>query len=263
MHASTRLSALTRPALRCLIALGLMIAGATAHAHPVQVGSHLVDIPAPGQLVEVTSDDPKTDMMLKSMGMDPDHAVLLFANRDWMDAKPGHPPAISRMVAVQVMPGDALPDEVFDKSSPMGGMMEALVVSKIKKGLLGDDTHGAMEVNDHGVYRQVPWGIFFSFDLHTRDPLAKHPKSIATSLAVLKINHKMLMLLAFSLDRDTTGDDSQWTQQTLSDWADAIHQGADGFGTHGSLIYKAAPWIILAILALLAYLLFFKKARPT
>lgn len=272
MHAPARAFAPARPALPILLVLSLWIACGPARALPVQIGGRTVHVPPPRSLVKVRGDQPMPAMTRPAafiLGPGIMAAqTLLYATQADLDSvdptQPGRGHKMGRAAEFIVPPnmqhmdtGDA----VFGDGHPINP--EDLARHHYDK-VLGwahrESDSGIRGGTFLGVYRQEPWGVFFSFRTHGGGPM--HEIAQVISCAYVLVNHRMVLLYMYSPVNDDAGTDLAWTQQTLSDWGEAIHRNHGDGGTHGTMLYRAVPWIVLVLLALMGYMLFFKKARP-
>lgn len=270
MHTIIRKRSSVSPALRIFMALPLLVACGASRAHPVEIGGKSIEIPTPAGLDEPMPGSPVVDMILKGSRYGGERALTVYMTAEGM-AKAGSGKTykewqLGRLVELQVIPPMAklyVRDDVFSHGS---GPIREFVDSNIKG--LHDEARqypklGLSNITNLGLYRKEPWGIFFSTRVTRRNQRTGHSHDEIMSGAVLSIDHRALILFDFTPVRDDLGSDRTWSQQTLSDWADAIHKAnAGGFGTHATLLYKAVPWIVLFLLGLMAYFLFIKKARP-
>lgn len=272
MHAPTRAFAPVRSALPILVVLSLWIACGLAQAHAVQIGQRTVNVPPPRDLVKVRDDQAMPAMtrpaaFILGPGILVAHSLLYATQSDLDSVDLTHPGSGHKMgraaefIVPPNMQGMDTGDAVFGDGHPIDPENLARhSYDRILSYAHRESDSGIRGGTYLGVYRQEPWGVFFSFRTHSGDSL--HEIAQVVSCAYVLVNHRMVLLYMYSPVTDDAGTDLAWTQATLSDWGEAIHRNKSDSGTHGTMLYKAVPWIVLVLLALMAYLLFFKKAKP-
>ena len=269
MHAPAHRCAFARSALHILVVLPLLIACGMAHARNVQIGDRTVHVPPPQSLVKVREDQPLPAMTrpgaaILGPGILASQSMLYVTQADLDSVGTSHSHKMGRAAEFIVAPNM----QDMDAGDALFGNGHALDADRLARHhydkfldfVHRESDSGITRGTYLGVYRKEPWGVFFSFRTHSGDPLREVAQVV--SCAYVLVNHRVVLLYMYSPVNDEADTDLTWTQQTLSDWGDAIHGDKGVGGTHQSMLYKAAPWIILSLLALMAYALFFKKAKP-
>jgi len=228
-----------RAGAACLSVLSLALSfGDAVDAAPMQFGKRTLEIGAPLDFVPIAARAPRRLQMMQAylpqtsrlaeVYTKPAVAAQLARNDGinldryfevQVSRKQEGVPAASRIIASTDAEIDAQLRKLMGSADQVVADLAQRGNAELKRTTAHDPGLSLNNMRYLHIYRHEPWGVFLT--MKGRIAAGAQSEEVVGSMAMLSVNFQLIDLYAFSpLHSDA---DVRWTEDELSDWADAVH----------------------------------------